>query len=209
MIRRKIVQPEASVLKNDEAGAGAEDLNLGWSDFAARRHRPDGKHTWFEGTAEELLSRVRVGWSERRPGAGREDLEKVVVVPVDPSGFVSSTVPISENTVLYAVYDRRQDGEEGFVRVTAEGQREPAICASVVMYAAATLLENGGQRSGDCDWEVVCLLAGPTAEEPMDPLTMARNMLEKAGGTYCAYTAEQFAESIWYWAARATAHVEE
>jgi len=108
---------------------------------------------------------------------------------------------------LHAVYDRRQAQEEGFVRVTADGAREPAIHASVVMYSAETLQENDGRRSGDFDWEVVCLIAGAVAEEPMDPLTMARNMLAKPGGTYCAYTAEQYAESIWYWAARATVHV--
>jgi len=107
------------------------------------------------------------------------------------------------------VYDRRAAGEAGFVRVTAEGAREPALHAAVVFYAAATLLENGGRRSGDADWEVVCLLAGPTADEPMDPLTMARNMLQKPGGTYCAYSAEEFARAIWYWSGRASAHVGE
>ncbi len=187
-------------MKNDQP-------KLGWSDFAAGRHRPGGKHTWFEGPPDELLARVRAGWAARRPGAGRSDLSQVVIVPVEPAGFVSSTVRVDEGTPLHAVYDRRQAGEAGFVRVTAEGEREPATYASVVLYSAATLQENGGRRSGDFDWEVVCLLAGPTAEEPMDPLTMARNMLEKTGGTFCAYTAEQFAEAIWYWAARATAHV--
>ncbi len=193
-------------MKNDDLGA---ETKLGWSDFAAGRHVPGGKHTWFNGNAEELLTLVRRGWAERRPGAGRSDLSQVILVPVDPAGFVSSTVTVGSETVLHAVYDRRQAHEEGFVRVTAEGEREAPVHASVVMYSAETLLENDGQRSGDFDWEVVCLIAGPVAEEPMDPLTMARNMLEKPGGTYCPYTAEQFAESIWYWAARATAHVPE
>ena len=182
---------------------------IGWSDFAAGRHLPGGKHTWFEGTAEELLVRVRENWSGRRPGAGRAGLDKVVIVPVDPAGFVSATVQVDETTPLHARFDRRQAHEEGFVRVTAEGPREPALHASVVLYSADTLEENGGTRSTDCAWEVVCLLAGPTATEPMDPLTMARNMLEKPGGTYCAYSAEEYAEAIWYWAARASAHVPE
>ena len=41
----------------------------------------------------------------------------------------------------------------------------------------------------------------------LDPLTMARNMLEKPGGTYCAYSARDFAEAVWYWSGRASAHV--
>ena len=194
-------------MKNDGQRPEPEDLPLGWSGFAAARHVPDGKHTWFAGPAAALLDRVRAGWPQRRPGAGRADLTQVVIVPVDPAGFVSSTVRVDETTTLHAVYDRRQAHEEGFVRVTASGEREAVRYASVVLYSADTLLENGGARSGDFAWEVVCLLAGPTADEPMDPLTMARNMLEKPGGTYCAYTAEEFAEAIWYWAGRASAHV--
>ena len=196
-------------MKNDDPDPSTRDLRFGWSDFAAARHRPGGRHTWFAGTPDELLERVRDGWPQRRPGAGRDGLDRVVVVPVDPAGFVSSTVRVGADTVLHAIYDRRQAHEEGFVRVTAVGPREPALHAAVVLYAAETLLENDGNRSGDYDWEVVCLLAGPTAEEPMDPLTMARNMLGKPGGTPCQYTAAQFAEAVWYWAARASAHVDD
>ncbi|MBU2502315.1 DUF3228 family protein, partial [bacterium] len=83
------------------------------------------------------------------------------------------------------------------------------VHAGVVLYSREALLENGGTRSGDADWEIVCLLAGPEEDEPMDPLTMARNMLAKPGGTPCTYTAEQFAEAVWYWAARAAAMPEE
>jgi len=191
-------------LKNDGKGP----IRLGWSDFAVGRHVPGGKHTWFDGAPDELLDRVRAGWDERRPGAGRADLLQVVIVPVAPDGFVSSTVKVDQSTVLHAVFDRRQAHEEGFVRVTAEGPREEVRFASVVLYSAATLLENDGTRSGDFDWEVVCLIAGPEATEPMDPLTMARNMLEKPGGTYAEYTAREFAESVWYWAARAGARME-
>jgi hypothetical protein len=192
-------------LKNDDI----RWLKLGWSEFARNRHVPGGKHTWFEGSPEELLTRVLDSWHHRRPGAGRLDRDKVVVVPVDPAGFVSSTVRLDENTPLHARFERRQPHEEGYIRVTAEGTREPADFASVVLYSAETLLENDGVRSGDFDWEVVCLIAGPEAEEPMDPLTMARNMLEMPGGTYCHYSAEQFAEAVWYWSSRANVHVPE
>ena len=36
----------------------------------------------------------------------------------------------------------------------------------------------------------------------MPPVTMARNMLEKEGGTKSVYTAEEFAEAIYYWSQR-------
>ncbi len=198
-------------MKNDDRAAQDNsqigNLKLGWSDFAAKRHLPGGKHTWFEGTADQLLERVCNGWSGRQPGAGRNNLEQVVVVPVDPDGFVANTVLVNEDTILHAHLDRRQHGEDAFIRVTAEGQREKPTFASVVMYSAETLTENDGTRSGDYDWEVVCLLAGASENEPMDPLTMARNMLEKPGGTYAPYTAEEFAHSIYYWSCRSTVHV--
>ncbi len=178
---------------------------LAWSDFARDRYVPGGAHTWFEGTREELLDRVRTGWPRRRPGQGRTNLEEVVIVPVDPAGFVAGTVLVDQGTPLRAELVRRRPGEDPYVRVLAAGPREPVRHAAVVLYGAATLAQDGGRRSSDADWEVVALVAGPTEREPMDPLTMARNLLRKPGGTFCAYTAEQFAEAVWYWARRAAA----
>jgi len=114
-----------------------------------------------------------------------------------------------ETTPLHARLERRQPREEPFIQVTADGPREPARHARVVLYSAATLQENGGTRSGDFDWEVVSLQAGADVDPPMDPVTMARNFLEEPGGTFAPYTAQQFAEAIWYWSRRARAHVPE
>lgn len=180
-------------------------LKIGWSDFARGRHVRGGNHVWFAGAEDELLALVQANWANRRPGTGRSGLDKVVIVPVPPAGFTSATVKVDETTPLKAEFTRRQPEEDGYIRVIAAGPTEEVRHAAVVMYAAETLLENNGVRSGDFDWEVVCLLAGPVADEPMDPVTMARNMLSKPGGTYCAYTAEQFAEAVWYWAGRASA----
>ncbi len=190
-------------MKNDDLSK----LKLGWSSFAADRHLPGGRHTWYEKSNDELLDLVREAWPRRIPGAGRADISQVVVVPVSPQHFVSNTVQVDGQTILHAHLDRRQPGEDAFIRVTADGSREKAAFASVVLYSAETLTENNGTRSGDFDWEVVCLLAGTAEKEPMDPLTMARNMLEKPGGTYAPYTAEEFAEAIYFWSCRATAQV--
>jgi hypothetical protein len=183
--------------------------SLGWSDFARQRHVPEGPRTWFRGTEEELLELVRARWAERLPGAGRDDLTQVVVVPVPAERFVSNTVLVDENTRLHAELERRQSREEPFIRITAEGEREPARHAALVLYSAATLLENDGTRTTDCDWEVVCLIASPVADEPMNPVTMARNMLARSGGTPVDYTAREFAEAVWYWSRRASVHVED
>lgn len=192
-------------MENDDIGL----LKLGWSDFARDRYVPGGAHTWFAGSHEELLDRVRTGWPGRRPGQGRDDLEQVVVVPVDPSAFVSSTVEVGPDTPLTAEVVRRQPHEDPYIRVTAAGPREAVRFAGVVLYSAATLEENDGHRSGDFDWEVVALVASPVEREPMDPLTMARNMLARPGGTPCTYTAAEFAEAVWYWAQRAAARPED
>ncbi len=178
---------------------------LAWSDFARSRHVPHGRHAWFDGTEAELLDLVRAAWPRRRPGAGRQDLEAVVVVPVPPARFVGSTVAVRTDTPLFATLDRRQPHEDPYIRVTAAGPREPVRHAAVVLYSAATLLENGGTRSSDAEWEVVSVQASAAADEPMYPLTMARNFLEKPGGTFADYPARAFAEAIWYWSARAAA----
>ena len=193
-------------MKNDAAGTGGAPTpgpTIGWSGFARGRNVPGGRHVWFEGGGEELLERVRAGWPRRRPGSGRSDLSQVVIVPVAADGFVSNTVRVDESTRLHARFDRRQPHEEGFIRVAAAGPRQAVRHAAVVLYSAETLLENEGTRSGDFDWEIVGLIAGPETDEPMDPLTMARNFLEKPGGTFCEYSARQFAEAVWYWSSRA------
>ncbi|MBU0742469.1 DUF3228 family protein [bacterium] len=181
---------------------------IGWSAFAAARYRPGTSHSHFLGTDDALIGLVRDHWRDRRPGEGRDGLAEVVVVPVPPERFVCATVEVDETTPLHAVFTRRQTHEDGYVEVSAEGEREPARHAAVVLYSAATLLENGGARSTGCDWEIVCLIAAPVADAPMDPLTMARNMLAKPGGTPCRYTAGQFAAAVWYWRDRARIHVD-
>jgi Protein of unknown function (DUF3228) len=181
---------------------------IGWSDFALGRYKPGTSHAYYTGSNEALLDLVQRYWDDRYPGAGREDLSKVVIVPLPPEGFVCGTVQVDETSELSAELVRRQPHEEPYLQVKARGPREAATFAGVVLYSADTLLENDGKRSGDCAWEIVCVLASPVRDEPIDPLTMARNMLEKPGGTYCDYTAQQFAESIWYWSRRAGVEVD-
>ena len=176
---------------------------LAWSDFARERYLAAGRHTWFDGDAAALIDLVRAHWPDRRPGAGRQDLDQVVVVPVPAARFHGTTVLVDERTPLHARLDRRRPAEEPYIDITANAAPEPVAHAAVVLYSAAALEQNDGRRSSDADWEVVCLLAAAVPEEPMDPVTMARNFLRQPGGTFAPYTAQQFAEAIDYWSRRA------
>lgn len=178
-------------------------MSFAWSNFARDRYLESSGHSWFSGSEEELLELVRLNWENRKPGFGRTDLEAVVVVPVDPAGFNGSTVLVDKNTPLQAEVVRRQENEDNYITVFADAESEPVKFASVILYSAETLLENGGERSSDADWEVVCIIASSVENEPMDPITMSRNFLNKSGGTFCEYTAQQFAEAIWFWSNRA------
>ena len=200
-----------------------KDPTLGWSDFAYRRHKPGTGFSYSTWSQQAVAEMTRLFWDKREPGSGETELDRKVVVPVDPGSFVCTTALITDQmkdalvSPLKAVVSRRQDGEDLFIghelkRFWAWLQRievkpEPCNYAKVVCYSAEALLENGGTRTAQpdgliYDWEIVCVIASPVEHEPMPPLTMARNMLEKTGGTKGTYTAEEFAEAIYYWSQR-------
>jgi hypothetical protein len=171
---------------------------VAWGDFAAKRHRPGTGCAYFTGSPEELLDLVVENWEDRQPGVGRTNLDEVVVVPVPADKFMTTVVEVDKGTELVAGVTRRRSHEEPYIRVSAKGQAEPAKFAKVVLYSADTLGKND-ERSTDRDWEVVSLLASPVENEPMDPVTMMRNMRGKPGGTQVNYTADQLLDAIDFW----------
>lgn len=184
---------------------------IGWSQFALDRHKPGTGHSYSTLSNEEVTELVHTHWERRQPGQGETGLDRKVVVPVPPQSFRCTTVKIFEAMPLDAQVTRRQPHEDFYVEVSTPVWRpkpgwmietESVNFASVVLYNKDTLVENGGKRSTDADWEIVCLLASPVEKEPMHPLVMARNMLEKPGGTKSTYTAQEFAEAIYYWSQR-------
>jgi hypothetical protein len=178
-------------------------MKIGWSDFAIKQNAK-GNHSTFTGKHETLIKLVKKHWKKRIPGAGRKDLTQVVIVPIEEKRldklFGCPWTDIKDASHLRAKVTRRRPHEDPYIEVHAVyGKQMPVKFAKVVLYSKATLLENDGRYSGDFDWEIVAILAGPWDNEPMSPLTMARNYLQKTGGTFAPYTAEQFAESIYFW----------
>ena len=56
-----------------------------------------------------------------------------------------------------------------------------------ILYSKDTLGAND-ERSTSADWEVVSMVASPVENEPMDPVTVMRNMRGLAGGSQVNYT---------------------
>jgi len=191
---------------------------IGWSQFAIGRHTATSGNSYFTtklSTADdhaEVILRVKDKWPLRKPGDGEGDcLDRKILVPVPPEHFYCPPrAKLVMGMPVQAEVVQRQEGEEPFVEkfVTPEDAEKfgaiveiPAAFVDVVLYSAEALLENDGERSTDCDWEIVALLCSKDCKsEPMSPLTLARNFLEKPGGTKGDYTSQEFAEAIWYWA---------
>lgn len=179
-------------------------ISLSWSNFAKNRHKEGTGFAFSSLPAEGVVQLVKANWHKAVPGHGETDLSRKVVVPLDqPDFFRHTTVPLRDDMVLTARPVRRQAHEDLYVEVRCSDVRpNVAKFVKVVCYSAEALLENNGERSSDSDWEIVAILASDVDDEPMHPLTMARNFLEMPGGTKSVYTAEEFAKAIYYWANR-------
>jgi hypothetical protein len=197
---------------------------IGWSAFALKQHTPNSGNSYTTLKPSEVVAIVHDHWALRTPGQGENGLERKVVVPINLRHrpyFYTPFVDLTPDLPVRALITRRQDGEDFYVETyvspsecAAKGielKRRPVKKVSIVLYAADVLTENGGERSTDwvgvpcgrvqylCrDWEIVCLLCSDQDNEPMVPLSMARNYLQKPGGTFTDYSAKDFAEAIYY-----------
>jgi len=188
-------------MKNIERRTEVDAPTLGWSKFALSRHKPGTGYSFFTKYATaDVVDLVRENWFSAAPGDGEKDLRRKVVVPVPAENFYCTSVPLQKDMVLHSeVYAHN---ENFAIRTVAKAKAVPAEFVNVVCFAAATVLENFRERSCDLEWEIIVLLATQTQHEPMHPLAMARNLLEKPGGVESKYTAKEFAESVHYWSQR-------
>jgi len=182
-----------------ENGEDVMKESIGWSYFAKKRNCKDGGYSYFNGTDEELYALIRDNWDSRKAGSGMVEIDDVCIVSVPPTGFHCPLVRVDKSYDFQADVDRRREDEELHVKVTAKGQAIPAQFVEIVMYSAEALEAEGEARAGNYDWEIISIAASPVEDEPMHPLTMARNQLGKEGGSDREYTSKEWATSVWYW----------
>lgn len=163
--------------------------------FAKDRHIPSKPFSHFDGTWDQLAALVEAHIGQAKPGYR----DGVVLVPVPPGGFFAGTTSLGEGAKLQATYEPRSDGEEPCIQVVASGPKTPAKAVDIVLYRHDVLAEDG-DASSDSEWEIISVNARVTpGEEPMDPMTMARNFLHLEGGTKGEFSAEDFARAIVFW----------
>jgi hypothetical protein len=176
---------------------------IGITDFV-RRQTPESKYNHFEGSWDELVRLVERHWEERKTSPHNTG---VVLVPMPESlvrRFYCSIVEVTPGMPLQAEFAPRVAGEYAFIQVSAPGvSKSPARRAEIILYSHGTLAQDGdAPPTCEAEWYVVSVNAYATPDdEPMNPMTMARNLLGLTGGTrpLVPYTAEEFAHAIIYW----------
>lgn len=174
----------------------------------ATRHTLESPFSHYIGSWEGLEKLVTQVITEKpellKPGY--RDGVKVLSLPTECAELFHSGIRrIQDGDALIAFFEPRALGEEKAINVLVTGNKQVAKKVEIVLYSQATLAEDGDATPDVvADWEIISINAQPDLEEvPMTPLAMARNMLHKKGGTKAEYTAEQFAQAIWYWSQHA------
>lgn len=165
-----------------------------------KRQTPNSPFAHFSGSWEQIEKMV----DARREWAVQGYKPGVFLTEIPAEGFFSSVTKLNEQSMIFATFKPRREGEESYLGTLAIGSKVPAKKVVIVTYSKEVLAE-GNERSTDADYEIVSINASPFAdrETPMDPVTMMRNYLERPGGTKGDFSALQFAESILFWSQHA------
>jgi hypothetical protein len=167
------------------------------------RQTADSRFSHFEGTYDELLDRVDQGFTMMRAGYR----EGVLLVPVDPTGFFSGIVTLSEGDKLMGSYEARREGEDPRKCVVTAAEKQPAQMVEIVLYSSAVLAEGGDNELPvhRDNWEVISINASPTGDPniPIAPHVLMHNHFGSSGGTDTHLSDAEFVsllrEGFEYW----------
>ncbi len=191
---------------------------MGVTEFV-RRQTQESHHHHFNGSWEELTALVTAAWPERRISPNNPEVALVPMPTQQLHRFFSSTIAITPDTPLQAHFAPRVEGEAPFVQIAVQhteqnaeqnaGQtrKMPARRVDVIVYSHAVLaVDDDAPDPQEALHYIVSINAyASLQEEPMHPMTMARNLLGLKGGTrpQTPYTPEAFAEAIVFWSQHA------
>lgn len=182
---------------------------IGVTEFV-RRQTPESKYDHFEGSWEELIALVKENWDRRKVSPHNGGVMLVPIPEALAGRFYAGVVEVTPDLALKAEFSPRVPGEDAFIQVSAMGcGKTPAKRVEIILYSHETLDKDGdAPPTREADYYIVSVNAYcGLEEEPMSPMTMARNFLGLKGGTRpeVPYTAEEFARSIVYWSRHARA----
>jgi len=166
----------------------------------ARRQTPTSCYSHFESPdGPGIVDLVSAHFGRATPV---NEAGTILRVPVPPEGFWSAVRPLVEGEAVVSRYLPRRPGEEAVLSTMTSGAKAPARHVEIILYHRDAL---GEDASTSADWEIVSINASPfECPFPMDPVTMARNQLQKEGGTFQrTYTSEEWAAAVWFWAQHA------
>ena len=170
-----------------------------------RRQTMDSQYTHWILSDDDLIARIEADIDIAKQGYR----DGVLLVPVDPQGFYTSIVTLSEGDRLVGQFKRRapkEDPRKSVVRDRGNTPlaelKQPAERVDVVLYRDDVLAEDGDQTGHK--WNVISVNAYPTDEEaPIHPDVLISNHFHLSGGTQTYMTPEAFEyqlrESVMYW----------
>ena len=170
---------------------------FGLTEFVKRQTK-DSKYSYFDGSEEDLLALAKNAEKFVFDGEG-----VLKIYPEDPTGFFTSVVPVApyDGQNYSARVESRREGEEPVITMYASGKgKAQAKLVELIFFPISKLHGEADASKGGEDWQLVSINASPTTEPtPVHPTTMARNQLNKEGGTPREYTPQEWAESVWFW----------
>lgn len=175
------------------------------------RQTPESEFSHYEGgpgcedTWEALRDLVKEAFEAGAHRPGYRD--GVVLVSVEPHGFFSSVVRLTEGDVFSGSYKARRPGEEPRKSVGVVGaQKMPAKAVEVVLYASTVLAEGGDNElpAEEGNWEIISVNANPVVGTmPIEPGVLMHNHFGSDGGTATGLSDADFVamlrESFLFW----------
>jgi hypothetical protein len=173
---------------------------IGISNFVRRQTR-ESEFTHFYCGWDFLVSLTTKQFKDGNYSKGYRDGVVVVHIKSENCGlfWTYDGYPMSEGMLLKAEYRKvvGREHEPPKVIVTPCDPKVHCKYVDVILYRA-DVLEEDGDRSTDCDWEIISINGRVNIKaSPMDPMTIVRNWKHLPGGTKMkGRTAEEVLEEL-------------